>query len=327
MSLEELLKEPENSSVWKGQRKKLIRVLVGVSIAAVALTGGAAYFLIHENHARKREAQAFEQEKKAKSLAELMRVQEEAKKLHEEVAGRLRRPDRVLIRQASAFRGSGARAGGRVTQLVDFDPGEGFASVAPEANKPYIPTGAVFLAQLITPIKTSVEKTFVMGETTREFRMDMDRRIPKGCRLIGRSHLDTVLKGVVVEFDTLVLPSGIETSVSGLGLSRNALAEIDGLYFSDKLQTYGVALAFGFLSGFAAGARETEPTLLGPTPDVNITNQVLSGVSTASFQVADDLLRDVQQRSVEYVVIPAGEQIFVALTRRYEMSQGKGVSK
>ena len=192
-----------------------------------------------------------------------------------------------------------------------------------EGSDGYIPTGAVFLAQLITPIKTSVERTFVMAETTREFRMDMKRRIPKGSRLIGRSHLNPILKGVVVEFETLVFPSGVETGISGLALSRNALPEIDGLYFSDKLETYGTALAFGFLGGFANASRSREGTIYGSIPEPNLTNDVLAGVSSASFQVAEDILRDVRERSVEYVVVPAGEQIFVALTRRYELNQEK----
>jgi hypothetical protein len=215
------------------------------------------------------------------------------------------------------------RAGApRQHRVVSYDPGEGFAPLSTAKTEVYIPTGAVFQAQLLTPIKTSVERTFVMAETTNEYRMDMKRRIARGSRLIGRSHFDPVLKGVIVEFNTIVSPAGIESSLSSLALSRNALPEIEGLYFSDRLTNYGTALAFGFLSGFADASREREFTLLGSQPEVSVGNQVLSGLSLASFQVADQIMSDIRSHSIEYVVVPAGEQVFVVLTRRYDVVQG-----
>lgn len=206
--------------------------------------------------------------------------------------------------------------------IVSVDPGEGFTVLKKYKEKVYIPTGSVFQARLITPIKTSVQNTFVMAETINEFRMDSKRKIPKRSRLIGKSRLNPVLKGVVVEFETLVLPSGIETSLNSLALSRNALPEIDGLFFSDSLQTYGTALAFGFLSGFAEGARERDFSFFGSQAKPSLNNQILSGLSAASFQVAEEMLRDIRNEAIEYVVVPAGEYIFVALTQRYNISQG-----
>ena len=111
-----------------------------------------------------------------------------------------------------------------------------------------------------------------------------------------------------------------------MALSRNALPELEGMYFSDDLQNYGTALAFGFLGGFSEASRERETTIFGLQPQANLSNQVLSGISTASFQVAEEILRDIRNRAVEYVVVPAGENIFVALTSRYEMSD-KGSKK
>ena len=160
-----------------------------------------------------------------------------------------------------------------------------------------------------------------MAEVTEEYRMDSKRRIPKGSRLIGRSRLNSVLKSVIVEFETLVLPEGIETSIAGMALSRNALPEIEGLYFSNRNVTYGTALAFGFLSGYADSARSRQLTFYGAVPEVSVENQVLGGLSAASFQVANEILQDIRARAIEYVVVPAGERVFVALTRRYEMNQ------
>ncbi len=91
-------------------------------------------------------------------------------------------------------------------------------------------------------------------------------------------------------------------------------------YFSDKLVNYGTALAFGFLSGFADAGRERQITAIGSQPEVSVSNQVLSGLSTASFQVANQILNDIRANSIEYVVVPAGEAIFVVLTRRYDIA-------
>ena len=161
-----------------------------------------------------------------------------------------------------------------------------------------------------------------MAETTHEFRMDSERSIPKGSRLIGRSGLNPVMKSVTVEFQTLVLPNGIETKLNSIALSRNALPQIEGLYFSDDLKNYGVALAFGFLSGFSDAGRVDQVTAFGPRPTATLSNQVLAGLSTASFQVAEDILRDVRNQALEYIVVPAGKPIFVALTQRYNIKQG-----
>jgi hypothetical protein len=319
MSLEELLKNTDSSPVWKIQRHKLIRIVTGILISIVGLLAAAVLVVtLRKPHAAKMAAPATNaQEADSRSLAELMRVRKETADLQRDVHH---------MRQVAAVPGSApghsGHGRGLSASIVNYEPGEGFAALTAAKTELYVPTGAVFQAELLTPIKTSVERTFVMAETTNEYRMDMKRRIPRGSRLIGRSHLDPVLKGVVVEFSTLVLPSGIETGLSGLALSRNALPEVEGLYFSDRVTTYGTALAFGFLSGFADAAREREVTILGSQPTVSIGNQVLSGLSTASFQVANDILRDVRSNAIEYVVVPAGEQVFVVLTRRYDIVQG-----
>lgn len=320
MSLEQLLKDNKETSAWTFQRRKLIRFLAGLGIMFGGLIVMAA--LVLSTTGAPARAQLSEQEQKAQadSLAELMQVQKQAAELKEQVES--------LREQNSAPRGgsyanpaTGYAGGTTSARPVNYDPGTGFVDLKKEGGEVYVPTGAVFQAQLITPIKTSVERTFVMAEVTADYRMDMKRRIPKGSRLIGRSRLNPTLKGVIVEFETLVLPNGIETSIAGLALSRNALPEIEGLYFSDKGLTYGTALAFGFLSGFADAARTRQISFWGSVPEVTLDNQVLAGLSTASFQVANEILNDIRQSAVEYVVVPAGEMIFVALTRRYDVNQ------
>jgi hypothetical protein len=310
MSLEELLKDPEGQSGWKKQRQKLLRVLAGLLIAAIAITAAAYYISILRHPPRTRESAPPAADPAA--IAALMRLKNEAKELKDDLKNR--RPS-----AATSVRGSRGEAR---RPIVNYDPGEGFSPLSAANAEVYIPTGAVFQAELLTPIKTSVEKTFVMAETTSEFRMDAKRRIPRGSRLIGRSHFDPLLKGVIVEFSTIVFPHGIESSLNALALSRNALPEIEGLYFSDRMTNYGTALAFGFLSGFAGGAREGQYTLVGYQPDVSLSNQVLTGLSAASFQVANQIMSDIRSSALEYVVVPAGEEVFVVLTQKYTVAQG-----
>ncbi|MCB9024811.1 MAG: TrbI/VirB10 family protein [Bdellovibrionaceae bacterium] len=321
MSLEELLKETKDTPTWSLQKKKLTRIILGVLTIILAITAGTLLFVSLKKNkiAHKNDVTA---------LADILKLQLETKKMEEEL-NRVRKlnslnnvkspPNKVY--KSISKKAHLAKKTTHTPRIISFDPGTGFLDINIKTKSAYIPTGAVFQARLITPIKTSLEKTFVMAETTHEFRMDLKRRIPKGSRLIGRSRLNPILKGVIVEFDKLVLPDGIETTISGLALSRNAMPEIDGLYFSDDLQNYGTALAFGFLSGFADSARVREPNVFGSQVEVSLSNQVLSGLSTASFQIADDILKDIRERAVEYVVVPAGEPIFVALTQKYELVQ------
>jgi hypothetical protein len=312
MSLEEILRSPDGFSTWRTQRKRLLQVGMGLLVLVLGLSLAAVSFLSSKSHldSQIRDSRSATD---ATSLAYLMKIQQNAKLLQKDV-NHLRG---VAI--ADSPRRSAHSLPPVTAPIANYDPGEGFATLQQEKSEIYIPTGAVFKASLITPIKTSLQKTFVMAETTHEFRMDAKRKIPKRSQLIGNSRFDPVLKGVVVEFQTLVFPNGIESSLNGLALSRNALPELEGLYFSDRLATYGTALAFGFLSGFSDAAREREPTPFGSQPSISVGNQLLGGLSTASFQVANQMLQDIKENSVEYVVVPAGEQIFVVLTQRYRM--------
>jgi hypothetical protein len=150
--------------------------------------------------------------------------------------------------------------------------------------------------------------------------MDSKRFIPKGTRLIGSAQLN-LLKGVSVSFDTMVLPDGKQIDgVSLVALDRRAFPELNGIYFSNKSSVYGAGLAFGFLSGFAGAAQDREVTIAGSVPTPSLKNQMLGGMSAASFVVAENILRDIQNQSIEYVVVPAGEEIFIAVNGKLQMN-------
>jgi hypothetical protein len=317
MSLEQLLKDTRETPAWTLQRRKLFKFLGGMGLMTLGLMILVA--VIHSATSDRAQAElggrklAQEKQEDSEQLAELMRVQQKADELKNEI--------QTMKSGERPARGGGGGRGGSLAPAMAYDPGAGFVDLKKDADELYIPTGAVFQAQLLTPIKTSLNNTFVKAQVTEEYRMDMKRRIPKGSGLVGSAHLDTVLKGVIVTFDKLILPNGIETSIAGLALSRNALPEIDGLYFSNRDVTYGTALAFGFLSGFADAAKSRQTTIWGSQPEVTVENQVLAGLSTASFQVANQILNDIRSQAVEYTVVPAAERIFVALTRRYDVNQ------
>lgn len=323
MSLDQLLKDDREVPAWTLQRRKLLRFLAGLGIMMFGLM--VLIGVIHSATSDSARAElstrkpAQEAESQPEQLAELMRIQQQADQLKNEIQ-EIKRGERPVNSGA----GGGGYAGGSRRVMgsgMNYDPGAGFVDLKKDADEIYIPTGAVFQAQLLTPIKTSLNNTFVKAVVTDEYRMDMKRRIPKGSGLVGSAHLDTVLKGVVVTFEKLILPNGIETNIAGLALSRNALPEIEGLYFSNRDVTYGTALAFGFLSGYADAAKTRQATIWGSQPEVTVENQVLSGLSTASFQVANQILNDIRQQAIEYTVVPASERIFVALTRRYDVNQ------
>lgn len=330
MSLEELLKDSKSTSSWKDQKKKLSRIIIGFLIVACSLIVIFFLFSSLTKDESVRELASVNEDEEINALKRLIvlkketeALQEDIKKLKNQKAAsvqsqpqRSRRPQRALA----------AANVSEVPQVVDFDPGDSFTVIETKKPGAYIPTGAVFRARLVTPIKTSVTRSFVIAETTHEFRMDSQRKIEKGSRVIGRARLDLILRGVVVEFDKLVTPKGIETNLEALGLSDNALPQIEGLYVSDSMQNYGAILAFGFLGGFASASRQMYPTIWGPTSENTLSNQTLGGLSASSFQLTEEILRDIRHRAVEYVVVPAGKDIFIALNRRYDVNQ-EGASR
>lgn len=323
MSLSKLLNSDEESSSWNKQKKQVIRMalicIAGITILVVL------FFIFYpkiEDELRVSEIKG----ERVETFTQLLQLQKEAEKLDRQLETLvLHRSPRVVsddFRRQRQERSHTPKARPRPTHYIfDYDPKEGFQQIHNQEELTYVPIGSVFQAKLITPIKTSVQRTFVLAETTVEYRIDHKRKIQKNSRLIGQAYLNPILKGVVVEFSKIVLPTGKENNIKALALSRNALPELEGLYFSDDLEKYSTALAFGFLSGFANAAQDREPTIYGATPKQSVNNQVLSGLSVASFQVAEEILRDVRQRAVEYVVVPAGKSVFVALTNRYYEEQ------
>jgi hypothetical protein len=245
----------------------------------------------------------------------LKNLKAEASQLREKLAGSSQnQSEHTNAREPDLVTGL-SRSSGSMT-----NDGGGFQKLAgTKANEVYIPMGSVFRAQLIMPIKTSIQETFVMAQTTHEFRFDNDpvRSIPVASRLIGRAQLNPLLKGVMVRFHTLVTPRGIEYPVSILALSKDLFAELNGIYFSNDVETYGAILAFGAVEGFANASREYDNRFLVPTPNKSVSNNVWAGVSGASFRLTEQLLQEVQNRRVEYVVVPSGDRIFLVFDQRF----------
>jgi hypothetical protein len=205
--------------------------------------------------------------------------------------------------------------------IVASRPEKTFQSIS-SASPVYIPRGSVFQARLQTTIKTSLQATIVVAETTRAFALDSRRSIPAGSRLIGSAIFDPVTKGVVVTFDTFVSPRGVQhDGVSFLALSANAWPELNGIVFEETTTEMGTALAFGFLGGFSEAAQSREATVLGSVPQPGLRNQLFGGVSAASFKIAEEALEKIRNGAVEYAVVPAGTEIFVLVNAKWNLSE------
>lgn len=254
-------------------------------------------------------------DKQQEKLERLLSLRQEVANLNEKVAD-----VRPVSRPERDSPSTQARPNSRPA-AIGIKTESAFKNLKASDNSPYVPTGSVFRAKLLTPIKTSVRESFVLAETIADYQLDSDRKILKNSRLVGSARLNPVLKGVIVRFDRIVGPGGIERDISALALSENALPEIEGLYVSDEAERYGTALAFGFLGGLSEASKSRRETVFGSYEERTASNQVLSGLSTASFRVAEEMLRDLRERAVEYVIVPAGVNVFVALTDRFYPSK------
>ena len=166
-----------------------------------------------------------------------------------------------------------------------------------------------------------------MAQTTHDFQdpAHPSRRIPAGSRLIGRASLNYAIRGVDVRFQTLVSPKGREYPISVLALSKQLFGELNGIFFSNDMETYSTIMAFGFINGFADAAKERESTVLGQVTKDTVGNKALSGLGSASFQVADEIISDIRNKAIDYVVVPAGERIFAVFTEKFVLPGGKKI--
>lgn len=217
----------------------------------------------------------------------------------------------------------GAKRSNQRELVIPVAAREGFQKVGAPPPAVYIPRGAVFHAQLLTSIKTSVQGSVVVAETTRDFEMDSRRRIPQKTRLIGRATYDPTLKGINVRFETITSPNGKQfDDLDLLALSKQAWPLIKGIVFDDTGVQMGAALGFGFLSGFASGAQDREASVFGTVAQPSVKNQVLSGLSVASFQVAEQAMEKMKSQAFEYVIVPAGMPIYVLFNKKWEIPEG-----
>jgi hypothetical protein len=297
------------------------RVLTGFAIVLAGFV--LFYFAVYRTIRQKAEHSRLQESLRKQEIEELITQRKELAALEQNLDYKIAQAEKNSAPPPSQVGRSSRETPARNHLWVDFSPKDAFQSVKRGEDQIYIPTGAVFQGKLITPIKTSIHETFLMAETTAEFRMDSKRFIQKGSRLIGRARLNPVLKGVMVEFYRLVNPQGLESSITALALSETVFPELEGLFFSNDLERYSTALAFGFLSGFSDAAKDRSQSILGTFEAPTWRNRVLNGVSTASFQIAEDLIREIREKAIEYVIVPAGENIFIALTNRYVMDGGK----
>lgn len=211
----------------------------------------------------------------------------------------------------------------QMNTVIPVAAGNAFQKVGDGKLKPYIPRGSVFQARLLTSIKTSIQGSVVVAETIRPFEMDSKRRIPVRTRLIGKAVYDPTLKGVNVSFETITSPSGLQfDQLNLIALSERAWPLIEGMVFDDTGVQMGAALGFGFLSGFASGGQEREASAFGSVTKPSVKNQVLSGLSVASFQIAEQALEKMKNDALEYVVVPAGTSIYVLFNDKWEVPEG-----
>jgi hypothetical protein len=80
------------------------------------------------------------------------------------------------------------------------------------------------------------------------------------------------------------------------------------------------------MQGFSDGYKQTEPSVWGPVAKSNVTNQVLSGVSSASFRITEEMINEVRNRRVEYVVIPAAESIYLVFDKRFVLKNNQPIT-
>jgi len=290
---------------------RVLFVTFGVALIGLSLI--TLYFLLRERpedvpQAEEPTEQHLEEEHSQEVLEQLLQLREEARQMQEELEAQRVRPSEQPTPRPAPVRGP---------THVEVRPGEAFRSISPADESVYIPSGSVFRARLLMPVKTGIQETFVMAQTTHEYRMDSRRRIPRSTRLIGSARLNPMLRSVVVRFNKMVTPQGIEHPVNILALSHELFPELEGIYFTNELETYSSIMAFGFLGGFAEASRPRDRTIFGREATQDLTGNLLHGASTASFRVMEEMIQDIRRRAVEFVIVPAGEPIFLVFEQRF----------
>jgi hypothetical protein len=301
---------------WQGlgheakQQVRSNRLFFGTALILIALLILLAFFLVRPKRSADEpvtEQIGIEDTHSEEVFSQLLQLRQEAAELQkliaEKRAPRKAPEEMVTVRRSNSF--------------IAVPVGDAFQEIKKVDSQVYIPSGSVFRARLLMPIKTSVQETFVMAQTTHEYRMDSRRRIPRGTRLIGTARLNPMLRGVIVQFNKLVSPQGKEHAVNLLALSHDLFPELDGIYFSNEVETYSTIMAFGFLGGLAEASRPRDRTIIGPVPSEDLAGNLLHGASTASFRVMEEVLRDIRERAVEYVIVPAGEPVFLVFRERF----------
>ncbi len=142
--------------------------------------------------------------------------------------------------------------------------------------------------------------------------------IPSGSRLYGGGMLEGASQRVVVQFDSVVFPTGEERSISAEAQTLDGQSGLPGEYHSGGFQKQAGKVASSFTAGLAHGLmdREAGGMMGAPFEPGNLKNGLLNGIKSSAVDYAQNYSQEMQQVK-PYATVEPGTQFRVFLKQGF----------
>lgn len=190
------------------------------------------------------------------------------------------------------------------------------------------PTGTLIKCKTILTVESSNLDTPVVGLITEDVFYNKKLVIPKNTEIHGTASNGRERDRVQFKGDfRLVFQDGKELIIKGTALSMNTkegrlsmddgVAGIKGQLLRSDAYADLKYMAASALSGISSASQETVNTVFGPVPDNSLTNSGLQGISQATQNYADLILKRIEEEGY-FVRIPAGQEFYFYTYRPIE---------
>jgi type IV secretory pathway VirB10-like protein len=177
-----------------------------------------------------------------------------------------------------------------------------------------LPPGSRIEIRLIEKITASAQPVPVIGIVERDVTQEDSLAIPQGAKIFGEASFDDNTERAQVSWKTIRLPDGRERPLSGIAISQDGQAGVEGNVHSDAVKNAIGQTLTRFVAAYADGSMQRGAFGANPGGD---DNGLKNAISQTAKDRADALGQDMQKPK-KWIELPAGTDCIAVLSSSFQ---------